>query len=85
MLSLEVAHADFGAGHTTVNGTENAVLAGGYVSQTAVLANAAYEIPYRDNINWIAGAGAGLAQVSPISSMQREIGCPATIPTLHGN
>ena len=65
LLSLEVAHADFGAGHTTVNGTENTVLAGGYVSQTAVLANAAYEIPYRNNINWIAGAGAGVAQVSP--------------------
>ena len=65
LLSLEVAHAAFGAGHTTVNGMENAVLPGGYVSESAVLANAAYEIPYRDNINWIFGAGAGLAQVSP--------------------
>jgi opacity protein-like surface antigen len=64
MLSLQVAHDDFDAEHIVVNGIENAVLSGGHVIETAVLANVAYEIPYRDNFNWIIGAGAGAAQVS---------------------
>jgi opacity protein-like surface antigen len=64
MLSLQAAHDDFGAQHTIINGIEYAVLSGGHVTETAVLANVAYEIPYRDNMSWIIGAGAGAAQVS---------------------
>jgi len=64
MLSLLVAHDDFGVQHTTINGIETLGLSGGHVTETAVLANVGYEIPFRDNMSWIIGAGAGAAQVS---------------------
>jgi opacity protein-like surface antigen len=62
--SLEVAHAEYGVGSTTVNGTANHV-ATGSAAETAVLANVTYRIPYQGRLNWIVGAGAGAAEISP--------------------
>lgn len=62
--SLEVAHVEYGAGSTTINGTQNSV-ATGSAAQTIVLGNVTYEIPFQNRINWIVGAGAGAGQISP--------------------
>jgi opacity protein-like surface antigen len=62
--SLEVAHAEYGAGSTTINGAANDVPTGS-VAETVVLANVTYQIPYDGRLSWIVGGGAGAAELSP--------------------
>ena len=62
--ALEVGHAEYGAGSTTINGTRNNV-ATGAAAESIVLANVTYQIPYQARLNWVIGAGVGAAEISP--------------------